>query len=417
MTATASGWGLLRSPSFRVYWLSGLVSGTGTWVHNVTASVLMLTLTGSAFMVGLVSAATYLPMLLLSLPAGALSDRFDRRRVVVATQSAALLVAVALAVSSATGHLRPVALLVSCFLIGSVYAVAKPSLSAMLPALVPRRDLVDATAFNILQFNLGQVVGPALATVILLGGSPAWAFGLNAVSFVVQILAVRALPAEAGGRPDPAEAPAPRRAGGVVAGLRFIRTTAPMPAVLVAVVLCNAPVEALRTLAPTVSREILRGEGAVAGIIIMAYSLGALAGLLTFSHVRRRASAAVLLGTSFGLQLAGLAGLAMASTLAVVVAAAVPVGVGFSLAVPVLNGGLQQLAADHVRGRVMATFSMAHLGSRPFFAVAAGGVASLGGARVAFGAFAVLAAGALAFAWARGPGATIWAAEEEAARS
>lgn len=414
MTASAGGWGLLRHRSFRFYWLSGLVSGTGTWVHNVTASVLMLTLTGSPLMVGLVSAATYLPMLLLSLPAGALSDRFDRRRVVVVTQSCALLVAVALTVSSATGHLRPMALLLSCFLIGGVYAVAKPSLSAMLPALVPRRDLVDATAFNTLQFNFGQIAGPALATVILLGASPAWAFGLNALSFSVQILAVRALPAKAGGRPDPAEAtvaPGDRRAGGVVAGLRYIRTTAPMPAFLVAVVLCNAPVEVLRTLAPTVSRQILHGEGAVAGVIIMAFSLGALAGLLAFTYIRRHVSAAVLLGTSFGLQLAGLAGLTVAPTLAVVIAAAVPVGIGFSLAVPLLNGGLQQLAEDHVRGRVMATFSMAHLGSRPFFAVAAGGMASLGGARVAFGAFAALAAGTLVFAWVRGFGAAIDAVE------
>lgn len=400
-TGTA-GWSLLRNRQFAVYWSSGLVSNTGTWLHNVTAGVVMLRLTGSAFMVGLVSVAIFLPVLLFGMSAGAVSDRFDRRLVVATSQGLASLAAVVLFALSLTGRVEPTSLLLSCFLIGTGYSVAKPALAAMLPALVPRGSFVDATAFNILQFNLGQILGPALSSLVLLTASPTWAFGVNALTFLVQVAAVRLLPVAAGGRTDGGAGNVPDEASsGVLEGLRFIRRTFPMAHLLLAVVLANASVEALRTLAPTIAQGLLDEDGAVAGLIVMGYSCGALAGLLAFATVRRRLRPTTMLAGSFVLQSAGTMGISLASSLPLVLVAAVPVGVGFSFAIPVLNAGLQTLTSDAFRGRVMASFSMAHLGCRPLFAITAGSVAALAGPRVTFGLFAAMACIGLLHGWRR----------------
>lgn len=391
------GWSLLLQRNFATYWTSGLISNTGTWLHNVTATVVMFELTGSAIMVGLVNAAAFLPILLFGLPAGGLSDRLDRHLIVMVAQGLAMLVAVGLFLIVLSDRLTPAILVVSCFLIGSGYAVAKPALAAMLPALVGRANLVDGTAFNLLQFNLGQIAGPALSTLILLIGTPTWAFGLNSATFAVQIFAMQVLGAAVGKCETPERAAMVERSPGALAGVRFIRRTPPMAYLLMIVALCNAPVEALRTLAPIVAANLLGERPAIAGIIVTAYGCGSLAALLAFSRVRRRVRTEGMLAGSFGLQALGAAGIALSETVWFAIVAAVPLGLGFSFAVPILNSSLQQLTSDAFRGRVMASFSMAHLGSRPLFSAIAGGAAALAGARSALLLFALVAGAALIY--------------------
>lgn len=374
-----------RSPlarrDFALYWWGGMVSGPGTWLNNVTASVLMYTLTGSPFLVGVVNFAIFIPTLLFSLPAGVIGDRLDRRAVVVVSYGVSAALAGSLAVLSATDRLDPVRLVVMCFLLGSAMAFAKPALSALLPALVPRQDLARATALNVMQFQFGQVAGPGLASVILLTGTPALAFGLNAASFLGPIVAMLLI--------RPRGAAARRRGGGVREGLRHVRKDRLMPAILLTVVLGNAAVESLRTLAPTIAEGLLQPE--VAGVVIMGYSVGALLGLLAFGRLERAATASRLLVVAFVLQAVGLVGVALAPGLFLTVLAAAPIGVGFSLVTPLMSAALQRLAPEEMRSRVMATFSMAHLGFRPFFALAAGAVASVLGTASALVLFAVVA--------------------------
>ena len=392
--ASPGAWALLRRRDFALYWWAGMVSGPGTWLHNVTASVLVLQMTGSPFMVGLVNFATFIPTLLFSLPAGSLGDRFDKRRVVTWSQAAALVVAVVLTVLSALGLATTWVLIGICFLLGTAAAVAKPAMTALLPALVPRSAVARATAVNVTQFQFGHIVGPALASLILIVASPTWAFGINAVTFLGPIVAMQLIrPREDGGGARTG------RGGSVLEGLRFIRGTSAMPAILLAVVLTNAAVEALRTLAPTLADELSRPEAA--GIVIMGYSVGALLGLVTYGRIEDVLPRRWMLVTAFLLQAVGVGAVALAPTLPLVVAAAAPIGIGFSLSVPLLSASLQNLAPDEFRSRVMSTFSMAHLGLRPLFALVAGALASLSSAEWALGVFAALAVLAAAFVWRR----------------
>lgn len=394
---------LLRNRRFAAYWLGGLVSGPGTWLHNVTASVLVLEMTGSPFMVGVVNFATFIPLLLFSLPAGALGDRVDRRLVVVVSCAVAGLGAGSLAWVTAADLLGPGLLVAFCFLIGTAQAVNKPAHGALLPTLVSRAELPRATALNVLQFQFGQVAGPGLASVLLLVGTPALAFTLNAVSFLGPIVSMAFLGQRTGGAAAPAatRSAGPRAGrGSVREGLRAILASPVMPAMVVTVVLTNGAVEALRTLAPTMAADF--GIPEAAGVIIMGYSIGSLAGLVAFGAVERRIPAGWLLPTAFALQLAGLLAAAGAPSLAVTVVAAAPIGLGFALSTPVLSAGLQILAPEDHRSRVMAVFSMAHLGMRPFFALAAGALATVTGARVTLLAFAALALGAAVYVRRRG---------------
>lgn len=384
-TSPAPRTSLFRRPAFVVYWAGGLTSNVGTWLQNVTASVVVLSLTHSALLVGVLNFATFAPIFLLSMAGGMLSDRFDRRLVVIVMQSASCAVGIVITVLSAMGRLNAPTLIGLAFLLGTAYALAKPALAAILPSIVERDELGHATAVNTLQFNIGQLGGSALSAGILAVTSPTWAFGLNAASFlgpIAAMLALRRMPFR--------QAPGKRRMrGSGKEGLQFLRQTPALLAILFAVALSNASVEALRTLAPSFVERSLRLPVERAGLLVTAYSLGSLLGLLTFNIVSRRLSSNRLLGLAFGLQAIGVIGVAASALLAPTAVFAVPIGLGFAFNIPALSAGLQQLSPDEYLGRVMSMFSMFHLGLRPLFSLTAGALASLIDVRLTFVLFAV----------------------------
>jgi len=344
----------------------------------------VLSLTHSALLVGVLNFATFAPIFLLSMAGGMLSDRFDRRLVVMVMQSASCVVAVVITVLSALGRLNAPILIGLAFLLGSAYALAKPALAAILPSIVERDELGHATAVNVLQFNIGQLGGSALSAGILAVTSPTWAFGLNALSFlgpIAAMIALRRLPFR--------QVASKRRMRGTgKEGLQFLRRTPALLAILCAVALSNSSVEALRTLAPPFVERSLHLPVERAGLLVTAYSLGALLGLLTFNFVSRHLSSTRLLGFAFGLQAVGVVGVAACVLLAPSAIFAVPIGLGFAFNIPALSAGLQQLSPDEYLGRVMSAFSMFHLGIRPLFSLTAGALASLIDVRLAFFLFA-----------------------------
>ncbi|MEI4262696.1 MFS transporter [Roseovarius sp. D0-M9] len=179
----------LRSPVFRALWIATIVSNVGTWMHDVGAGWLMTSLSPSPLLVALVQTATTLPMFLLALPAGAMADIVDRRRMLLAAQVLGLLAAMTLAILTAVGLVSPGILLAATFMLGIAAALSAPVFQAIVPELVDRQALPDAIALNSLGVNISRAVGPALGGVIVaLAGIPA-VFALNALS-VLGVLAV-----------------------------------------------------------------------------------------------------------------------------------------------------------------------------------------------------------------------------------
>ena len=187
----------LRRREFALVWAAALVSNVGSWLQTVAVGVLVTALTGQARWTGLVAAAAFVPIGVLSPVGGAIADRVDRRRMLLGTTIGETVFASLLAALVTTGHATPLGVTVLVLGGGCMTALGFPAYQAILPDLVDREDLLGASSLSMVQYNLGRVVGPALAGVVLVVGSYTWAFALKALScaaVLVALLAVRLPP-------------------------------------------------------------------------------------------------------------------------------------------------------------------------------------------------------------------------------
>lgn len=377
--------GLFGRPPFAAYWTGGTLSNTGTWLQAVTASVYVYDRTGSALAVGILNFATFLPVLLFSVAGGVLSDRLDRRLIVVTTHSVSILLSLLLASLVAGGLATEVHVIVLSFVLQTSGTIAKPALTAMLPGLVPRSELSEAVGLNMLQFLIGQLVGPLLATLVLVTSGYAWAFGMNAFTYLGPILAMAYLARLGlGGRASRSEGN-DRTAAAAPAGLgAYVRSQPWVISVLVAVVATSAILEVIRTTAPVFVTERLGAPSSETGLIVAAQSLGSVLGIIAFVPLRRRELSRQIAAVGLLLQAAGLIVVSVSTSLPLAALGVVAIGMGFSLCFPVVTGTLQTEVPDALRGRLMSVHQMAHLGNRPVTALIAGALASSFGVPAAY---------------------------------
>src|SRR5438552_103025 len=228
-TTAESAWAPLSHPVFRALWIASLVSNIGTWMQNVGAAWAMTSLSPSPLMVALVQSATSLPVFVVGLPAGAVADIVDRRRLLLVTQTWMLAAAALLSVLAFVDIMTPTTLLVLTFALGIGVAMNTPTWQAITADLVPQSELTRAVALNALPINIGRAVGPAIGGVLVAAAGPALVFALNAVSFVAVLAVVYRWRREA----PRALLPAERVIGATRAGLRYARHAPPLAAVLV----------------------------------------------------------------------------------------------------------------------------------------------------------------------------------------
>jgi MFS family permease len=381
----------LRSRPFIAYWLAGIVSNTGTWLQSVTAGVVIYQLTGSALMVGVLGFANFAPVFCLALPGGYLADRYGPRAIIIVSHAVAFVIGAALTALSFIGRADAPVLIAVAALLGVCYAVAKPALSSMVPALVPKAILAKATAINTLQFTVGQIGGSLLSSAFLVTAGASWAFAVNCVSFLVPIVAMIVI-GPIGKSAEERLRDLKESDGGAV---RLARRTPPMITLLVTVALANAAVEGLRTVSPAFVTEGLHIDVTRSGLMVAAYSAGGLIGLNVFGIVHARVGGFVMLLSAFAMTAAGAVVLGTTTSVPIAAVGAAVIGIGFSFTIPVLNATLLLLSPDQYRGRVMSMFAMAHLGFRPVWSLAAGAAASALGPRWALGILAMISCAAL----------------------
>ncbi len=375
---------------FTIYWAGGLVSNVGTWLQAVVGSVFVYDRTGSALAVGILNFATFLPVLIFSVWGGVLSDRFDRRHITVVTHVLSLVVGTGLAVLTFTGTVTEVHVVVTAFLLQTSWAIAKPSVISLLPALVPRAALAEAVGLNTLQFMVAQLVGPVLATVLLGTAGYALAFSINAATFLGPILSMAYLYSRGlGGRAQrTAHAAATEAPLGIVA---YVRSQPWIASVLLGVVSTSAVIEVIRTTSPVLVSTRLGLPSSDTGLIVAASSVGMMIGIAASVPLGRRGFAHTMASVGLVFQLVGLFLVSAATQMAVAAPAVALIGCGFSLCFPVLTSTLQTEVPDAVRGRLMSIHQMAHLGSRPFAALAAGAITAGAGVPAACLAGMILA--------------------------
>src|SRR3984957_10926349 len=281
-SANGSAWAPLREPLFRSLWVAAVISYTGTWMQNVGAGWLMTQLTMSPLMVSLVQAAAMLPVFLVILPAGALADMVDRRRLLLITQGWMVAAAALLGVFTLLGNVTPWILLLFTFVLGLGAVMNDPAWQAITPDIVSPRQHAPAVALNSVGFNVARAVGPALGGIVIAIAGSGVAFLLNAASFFGVIFFLYRWK-----RPRFEDVETGRVSDAILTGLRYVRGAPLVRCVLIRTGAFSVAASSLPALLPILARP----HGATGyGLLLGFFGLGALAGAAVLPRVRSRFS-------------------------------------------------------------------------------------------------------------------------------
>jgi MFS family permease len=369
----------LRHRNFQLFFSGQLISLIGTWMQSVAQSWLVYRLTGSALLLGSVGFASQVPVFLFAPLGGIAADRYNRRRVVIGTQVASMLLAFILAVltlSHAIDH-RIWLIFVLAALLGVVNAFDIPGRQSFLVDMVGKDDLMNAIALNSSMFNGARVIGPAIAGILVAKIGEGYCFFANAISYIAVIVGLLMMRVHSPGRASMAS-PLEH----MMEGFRFVNRTGPIRALLLLLGLVSLVGMPYVVLMPIFADKILHGGAKGLGILMGATGVGALLGALTLAFregVKGLGRWVAWCCAGFG---ASLAVFAMSHMFWVSVILLLPVGYCMMLQMACSNTLIQVMVPDALRGRVMAVYSMMFMGMAPMGALLGGALADRLGAQV-----------------------------------
>ncbi|UPG88013.1 MFS transporter [Luteibacter aegosomaticola] len=375
----------LKHATFAVLWVATVLGNTGTFMRDIASSWMVTELGGGPAAVSMIQAAGALPIFLLAIPAGVLSDILDRRRFLLAVQVFLALVSATLAFLAATHALSIPALIALTFAGGIGAALIGPTWQSIVPELVERTELKDAVALNSLGVNISRAIGPAAGGLILAGLGAAVTYSTDVCSYFLVIAALVWWKRKGGG-----ETALPENfLGAFRAGLRYTRASSELHVVLLRAAVFFAFASAVWALLPLVARGTLQGGAGFYGVLMGAVGAGAIAGALVLPRLRARCGAdALLLGAS------------LLSALVMVVLALVPVklvafvallvlGGAWIMSLTTFNGVAQGILPNWVRGRALAVYLTVFNGAMAAGSIGWGALAEATGVKIALLASAI----------------------------
>src|SRR5438105_1416193 len=341
---TPSLWRPLRTPIFRNLLIADVLSDIGTFMQTVGAAWLMVSLGAGPMYVALTQTASALPFLVFALPAGAIGDIVDRRRLILYTEFWMVGVATVLAVATIMGLISPWLLLVLTFALSAGDAIETPTWRAVLPEMVKKEDLAAASALNGIEFNFARAVGPALAGLVIAVAGIGAAFMLNVLSFLGVIVLVVRWKRPVRRRTTPPETVA----GATVAALRYVRYSPWLRGMMLRTYLSMFFASALLALLPSIARDV-SGSPTGYGILLGCFGAGAVLGALTLPPARARWSTEAV--ASGGVSILGLMAIAVGFLHAMVALAAAMLiaGAAWIVFISLVTALMQSLAPGWVR--------------------------------------------------------------------
>ncbi len=391
----SSPWSPLRNALFRNLWIATIVSNVGTWMQDVGAGWLMTSLSSSPSMVALVEAADSIPVMLLALPAGALADIIDRRRLLIGVQFYLLAVAGALALFTWLDLMTAWALLGFLFALGVGASLVMPAWAAIVPELVPASELSSAVALNSIAINVSRAIGPAIAGVLVAAIGPWFVFLLNALSYFGIIAVLLRWRRDH----QPSALPAERFLSAVRVGVRFITHTRALQVVLIRGIAFFVFASATWSLLPIIVRRELGRGPEVYGILLTCIGVGAIAGAMLLPRLRDQFSRdAVVAGASVLYALAAL-GLAYVQNLGLLAVAMLAKGAAWIAILSALQVSAQFALPEWVRARGLAAFVVVLMGGMALGSILWGQVATAIGIPAALTTAALGMAAAVAATW------------------
>lgn len=371
----------LAHRNFRLFIVGQTISVVGSWMQSVALGWLVYRLTGSELLLGLIGFADRIPVFVLGMAGGLAADRFDRRRIVVITQTASMLQAAALGLIVSRGTPSMTALFVLATLQGVINAFDLPARQSFISLMVAKEDLPNALALNSSVFNAARVVGPAIAGVLVASVGEGPCFLINALSYMAVLGGLLAMRVAPGG--DEAVAPEPAR---LLAGIRYAWTTPPVRALLLLlglVSLCGIPYTVLM---PIFAGPILGSGPGGLGALMSASGVGAFLAAVLLARrpsVRGLGRTVALAASGFG---AALILFALSRSFLLSMVLLLLAGFSMITQAAATNLLLQSLIPDSLRGRVMSLYTIMFVGMGPWGSLMAGSLAHAAGAPVAVAA-------------------------------
>ncbi|HEV3468838.1 MAG TPA: MFS transporter [Pyrinomonadaceae bacterium] len=383
----------LRHRDYRLFFGGQLVSLSGTWMQSVAQAWLVYRLTGSAVLLGFVSFSGQIPVFMLAPLGGAAADRYPRRRILIFTQAASMVLALALAALTLGGAVRVWHVFTLAAMVGVVNAFDIPARQSFVVDMVGKEDLVNAIALNSSMFNGARIVGPAVAGLLVAAVGEGWCFFANGVSYAAVIAGLALMRVGRVARARPPGSAFER----IRAGFRFVARTGPVRALMLLLGLVSLTGMPYAVLMPIFADRILGGGPGGLGLLMGASGAGALTGAVVLASrrsVRGLGRWVAWASAAFGVSL-----ILFSMSRSFWLSAALLVPAGFSMIVQMASSNtlIQSMVPDELRGRVMAVHSMMFMGMAPVGALLAGALAGRLGAplTVALGGAACVAGAAL----------------------
>jgi predicted MFS family arabinose efflux permease len=345
---------------FSLLWFGACTSSIGTWMQNVAQQWVVLSISGSAFLLGLDGFLGQIPIVLFSLIGGVIADRIERRRVLLASQYVQMTCAFLLTALFALGLVKVWHILCLSFVSGCAQSFGGPAYSALVPSLVEKEDLPNAIALNSIQFNLARVIGPMLGGLALTGLGAAWCFGLNGLSFVAVIISLLLLSVRF----------QPQNTGesiltGVKQGISFIRKQGAMVGLIALAFSMTALAIPMLTFLPVFAKDVFHRGPTAFTILLSCSGAGSVAGALivaAFGNVRRKGLIALLTMILLG---GGITGFAASRNLLLSCGLLFLSGAAMMGVFSMVSSLVQLITANEMRGRVMSVYNVAFRGGMP----------------------------------------------------
>ncbi|MDQ3121830.1 MAG: MFS transporter [Actinomycetota bacterium] len=371
---------LRRHRNYRIFFYGQLVSLAGSWMQNIALAWLVLELSGSPLAIGALAFCRFVPFTVFGLAAGVVADRVDTRKLVMATQGAALIVSVALAVVTLTGTATLTVVYVLAALGGITLAFDAPGRQSLTYQMVGPRSLPNAVALNAGLFNGSRVIGPAIAGVVIALAGTGVCFVINAFSFLAVLVALSRLRAEEFHQVE--RDPSARIVEGMRRALAYVRREPQLRAVFTVVAIISTVGFNFHVLVPLLAGDTLHVGPGGFGLLSASFGLGALVGALVTASFRDASWKLFATGaTGFGVLALALAPVVDAVLAGVLLFA---VGISFTLFTANANALVQLGAPDHLRGRMIGLYLFAFVGLAPIGGLLTGWLADLGGTQLAF---------------------------------
>ncbi len=345
-------------PIFTAIWIATLVSTFGSLIQSVGASWLMISIAPSADMVALVQTSVTLPVMLLSLLAGAMADIWDRRRLMLLAQVIMLAASMTLAIVTWHGHVTPWLLLGFTFMLGCGGALYGPAWQSSVGEQVPRDLVPSAVALNSLGFNLARTVGPALGGAIVASLGAQFAFLINAVSYIGLIAVLGTWRYSPRARTLPPES----LGAAMLAGLRYARLSPTLVATFVRATVFAVLASSVWALMPLIARDLVRGGPITYGVLLGAFGTGAIVGALSVAHLGKRLSNEALVRLASIVFGVAAIGAALSSWLATTMLVLLGAGAAWVMSLATFNASVQITSPRWVVGRTVAIYQMVAFG-------------------------------------------------------